>query len=212
MCQELKNTYAELTASNETIKAQAEAMQELSLRDELTGLHNRRYFNQQFRLMHHQAIRYGDSLTLALGDIDHFKLINDRYSHQIGDAVLKQLAQLMQEEIRESDVLARYGGEEFVLLMPQTSKPQAEQLLNRIRVKVETWPWDNICKGLSVTISLASAISCRRIWATVCWWRLITSFIRPRTKAVTESAPERRRVFLISEFTVRTLLDTNSHR
>ncbi len=153
MCQELQNTYAELTASNETIKAQAEAMQELSLRDELTSLHNRRYFNQQFRLMHHQAIRYGDALTLALGDIDHFKLINDRYSHQIGDAVLKQLAQLMMEEVRESDVLARYGGEEFVLLMPQTSKEQAEGLLNRIRTKVENWPWEKVCKGLSVTIS-----------------------------------------------------------
>lgn len=153
MCQELQNTYAELTASNETIKAQAEAMQELSLRDELTGLHNRRYFNQQFRLMHHQAMRYEDSLTLALGDIDHFKLINDRYSHQIGDAVLKQLAQLMLEEVRESDVLARYGGEEFVVLMPQTSNDQAEALLNRIRLKVESWPWENICKGLTVTIS-----------------------------------------------------------
>ncbi|WP_156413593.1 GGDEF domain-containing protein [Lacimicrobium alkaliphilum] len=153
MCQELQNTYAELTASNETIKAQAEAMQELSLRDELTGLHNRRYFNQQFRLMHHQAMRYGDPLTLALGDIDHFKLINDRYSHQIGDAVLRQLAQLMQEEVRESDVLARYGGEEFVLLMPQTSNDQAEALLNRIRTKVESWPWEKICKGLAVTIS-----------------------------------------------------------
>jgi two-component system, cell cycle response regulator len=153
MCQELQNTYAELKASNETIKAQAEAMQELSLRDELTGLHNRRYFNQQFRLMHHQAMRYGDALTLGLGDIDHFKLINDRYSHQIGDAVLKQLAQLMQEEIRESDVLARYGGEEFVLLMPQTGNEQAEALLNRIRTKVESWPWEKICKGLTVTIS-----------------------------------------------------------
>lgn len=153
MCQELQNTYAELKASNQTIKAQAEAMQELSLRDELTGLHNRRYFNQQFRLMHHQAIRYGDALTLALGDIDHFKLINDRYSHQIGDAVLRQLAQLMQEETRESDVLARYGGEEFVLLMPQTANEHAEALLNRIRIKVENWPWEKICKGLKVTIS-----------------------------------------------------------
>ncbi|WP_141096175.1 sensor domain-containing diguanylate cyclase [Lacimicrobium sp. SS2-24] len=153
MCQELQNTYAELTASNETIRAQAEAMQELSLRDELTGLHNRRYFNQQFRLMHHQAMRYKDPMTLALGDIDHFKLINDRFSHQIGDAVLKQLAKIMQKEVRESDVLARYGGEEFVLLMPQTTGEQAERLLNRIRAEVESYAWESICQGLNVTIS-----------------------------------------------------------
>ncbi|MBN7819191.1 diguanylate cyclase [Bowmanella yangjiangensis] len=153
MAQELSNTYAELKASNETIKAQAEALQELSLRDELTGLHNRRYFNQQFRMLHHQAIRYQDTLALALGDIDNFKQINDRYSHQIGDAVLKQVAALMQEEIREADILARYGGEEFVILMAHTDKHQAEGLVDRVRAKVEAWPWEKLAKDLQVTIS-----------------------------------------------------------
>ncbi|WP_102794584.1 GGDEF domain-containing protein [Bowmanella denitrificans] len=153
MAQELNNTYAELKASNETIKAQAEAMQELSLRDELTSLHNRRYFNQQFRLMHHQAIRYQDALALALGDIDNFKQINDRFSHHIGDAVLKQVAVLMQKEIREADVLARYGGEEFVILMAHTDKRQAEGLIDRIRAKVEAWPWHQLASELHVTIS-----------------------------------------------------------
>ncbi|GAB3014099.1 diguanylate cyclase [Bowmanella dokdonensis] len=153
MALELNNTYAELKASNETIKAQAEAMQELSLRDELTGLHNRRYFNQQFRLMHHQAVRYGENLALALGDIDNFKQINDRFSHQIGDTVLKQVAKLMAEEIRDADILARYGGEEFVILLGHTDKHQAEGLVDRIRAKVAAWPWQHIHKDLSVTIS-----------------------------------------------------------
>ncbi|GGO71622.1 GGDEF domain-containing protein [Bowmanella pacifica] len=153
MAQELSNTYAELKASNETIKAQAEALQELSLRDELTGLHNRRYFNQQFRMLHHQAIRYQDTLALALGDIDNFKQINDRFSHQIGDAVLKQVAILMQDEIRDADILCRYGGEEFVILMAHTDKHQAEGLVDRVRAKVEAWPWEKLAKDLQVTIS-----------------------------------------------------------
>ncbi|MDF2179200.1 diguanylate cyclase [Aliiglaciecola sp. CAU 1673] len=153
MSEELQRTYDELRASNETIKAQAEAMQELSLRDELTGLHNRRYFNQQFRQLHLQASRYGDDLTLALGDIDNFKQINDRYSHQVGDAVLKQVARIMREQVREADVVARFGGEEFILLLAHTNKLQAQEVVERIRQKIETWNWQQLHPELSVTIS-----------------------------------------------------------
>lgn len=153
MSEELHLTYDELRASNETIKAQAEAMQELSLRDELTGLHNRRYFNQQFRQLHLQASRYGDSLTLALGDIDNFKQINDRFSHQVGDAVLKQVAHILREEVRNADVVARFGGEEFILLLTHTDKHQAGEVVERIRQKVERWPWHQLHPELAVTIS-----------------------------------------------------------
>src|SRR5690606_24722266 len=90
------------------------------LTDVLTGWHNRRYL--QTRLMEELARcrRDGTPLTCLMIDVDHFKPINDRYGHLAGDEALRQLAQCIDGEIRDSDVSARYGGEEFVILLPRT--------------------------------------------------------------------------------------------
>lgn len=95
---------------------------ELSIRDELTGLFNRRHFNGQMSQLFEQAQRYRSSLSVAIGDVDFFKRINDRFSHAVGDRVLKGVAQILQKNLRSSDLCARYGGEEFVIVLPNTDQ------------------------------------------------------------------------------------------
>ena len=113
--------------------------------DPLTGVNNRRGMADsiagQFAMMH----RYGTTFTLTIFDIDHFKTVNDEKGHLRGDQILQDLARLLDEFVRETDVVARYGGEEFVIVMPQTELEGACRFAQRSRMKVET--------ELSITIS-----------------------------------------------------------
>jgi len=93
--------------------------------DALTGLYNRRYVMDQLQHEISQAIRYGFDCTLVLIDLDYFKRVNDTYGHAAGDAVLKQVADELQQNVRTSDVLGRWGGEEFIVLVPHTSVKDA---------------------------------------------------------------------------------------
>ena len=117
----------------------AELMQrvsEMATMDELTGLYNRRRFQERLKIETERARRYGRDLSLMMLDIDHFKLVNDTYGHQAGDAVLADLATLMRDATRETDQVARYGGEEFVILMPETPELAAVATAERIRETV----------------------------------------------------------------------------
>ena len=118
------------------------------LTDELTGAYNRKYLDSQLNYMRYDLVRNGEKATLAIFDIDHFKLINDRFGHLIGDQVLRKLSQYIMEEKRRTDILIRYGGEEFVLILPDTTSTQADLFLQRLltgfrskvfRVKEETF-------------------------------------------------------------------------
>jgi len=113
--------------------------------DPLTGVKNRRglddALNAQFALMS----RYGDVFSVALLDVDHFKRINDRDGHLQGDRVLQELANLLKESIRETDIIARYGGEEFMIVMPHTDLAGSCTFTERLRAHVE--------RQLSITIS-----------------------------------------------------------
>jgi diguanylate cyclase (GGDEF)-like protein len=100
--------------------------------DELTGVHNRRHFFEEAPRAVANAQREGVSLTLVIGDIDHFKRINDTWGHDTGDKVLQRAAQGMEAELRAGDLLARVGGEEFALLLPGTDAAGAAQLVERI--------------------------------------------------------------------------------
>ena len=113
-------------------------LQQESITDALTGLKNRRYFNQ--RVIEEVALsnRYKLPLSLILIDVDHFKKINDTFGHQIGDIVLTNLSKLILETVRDSDIVARYGGEEIAIITPNTAKAEAEQLAERLRAKIET--------------------------------------------------------------------------
>jgi len=101
-------------------------------RDPLTGLGNRRAFDEQLAIFLRVARRYGTPLALALFDIDHLKQINDRFGHAAGDAALVHFGRILLGSARESDVTARIGGDEFALLLPQTDAQGAEALVSRI--------------------------------------------------------------------------------
>lgn len=107
-------------------------LEEQAARDPLTGLYNRRHFGEVITREFAAAERYGSDLTCLMFDVDHFKIINDRYGHRTGDSILIALAQAISAEQRGSDVAARFGGDEFILLLPQTTSAQASVLADRI--------------------------------------------------------------------------------
>ncbi|MCA0992682.1 diguanylate cyclase [Pseudalkalibacillus hwajinpoensis] len=102
------------------------------LTDELTGAYNRKYLDSQLNYIRYDLMRNNEKASLAIFDIDHFKSINDRFGHLIGDQVLKKLSQYIIDEKRRTDIFIRYGGEEFVLLLPDTTAVQADQFLQRL--------------------------------------------------------------------------------
>lgn len=104
--------------------------------DPLTGVSNRRFFARRLQEEVSQWQRQRGSLSCLFVDLDHFKQINDRYGHQVGDEALRRVAQLLGESLRTSDVLARYGGEEFALLLPGTDAAQARETAERLRARI----------------------------------------------------------------------------
>jgi diguanylate cyclase (GGDEF)-like protein len=127
---------AELNAALHAQIAQTEMLhaqlREQALRDPLTGLHNRRYLFEMAPGLLELARRQETQLCVVLIDLDHFKLLNDTYGHQAGDAVLKRFAALLTQMLRRSDVICRHGGEEFVAVMPDISADGAEAMLERL--------------------------------------------------------------------------------
>lgn len=148
-----------LRLSTEVSHAYAEIVQQMThlttfaeLRiDPLTGVCNRRSFDDSLRTFVSQHARSGDTFALAMIDVDHFKQINDEHGHLHGDRVLQELAQHLRSCIRPGDVVARYGGEEFVLLLPRTDLATACNLCERTRAA--------IAANLSVTVSMGLAAS-----------------------------------------------------
>jgi len=110
---------------------------ELTNRDELTKLYNRRYFFERLEKEVERAKRYQRRLSLLMIDIDHFKNYNDTFGHLLGDEILKQLARLLEGRLRKVDVVARYGGEEFLVLLPETEKRNALRVGEKLRKAVE---------------------------------------------------------------------------
>ncbi len=130
------------------------ALYESSIRDGLTGLHNVSYFRSVLNSEIKQTLRYGYSLSLILFDIDHFKSFNDKYGHQTGDLVLKEVSRVTQEALRTSDVAARYGGEEFAVICPATDGLGAVKVAERLREAVAANKVMDDGRELSVTISI----------------------------------------------------------
>lgn len=126
--------------------------------DGLTGWHNRRYLNVRLSEELARARRDGERLVCLMLDVDHFKRVNDNWGHAAGDAVLREIAQRVESQVRASDVAARYGGEEFVVLLPGTDVASALLLAERIRKAVSATPVD-LPNGESVTITASIGIS-----------------------------------------------------
>lgn len=126
--------------------------------DQLTGLPNRyAFFPELARIFHHTEI--GDQrLVVAMIDVDHFKSVNDNYGHATGDRVLAQIAVLMQEAVRDSDIVARVGGEEFAIIFPGGNKLQAERALERLRMECEKHVFHFGEIDITVTLSIGAAV------------------------------------------------------
>ncbi|WP_299786746.1 GGDEF domain-containing protein [uncultured Shewanella sp.] len=139
------------------------ALKQENITDSLMEIFNRRYLDRRLNDETERAINYSHPLSIFLIDIDHFKQINDSYGHQIGDQVLKYIAQLLKRSIRESDVLARYGGEEFVVILPRTQVSTSYQLAERLRHLVADYVLtlpkeaDKDSLSLAVTVSVGVA-------------------------------------------------------
>lgn len=131
-----------------------ERTKKLSITDGLTKVFNHRYFQEQLTREFSRSRRSGKPLSLILLDIDHFKRFNDTYGHQQGDTVLKELARVLQSNIRFCDVLARYGGEEFAIIMPDTEMEVCGMASERLREAVEKHSVPGQDEELKVTISM----------------------------------------------------------
>jgi diguanylate cyclase (GGDEF)-like protein len=129
---------------------------ELSVRDPLTGLHNRRHLDDQLEQLLHDATGDGSCLTVGLVDLDHFKRVNDTRSHAVGDEVLRRVATLLQTaaEAVDGGVAARIGGEEFLLLLPGVGGDAAVDLLQRLRSDIAEYDWSAVTHGIPVTASV----------------------------------------------------------
>ncbi len=110
----------------------AEEARNLAMTDELTGLFNRRHMSEQSSVALRRHQRSTTSICLAVLDIDHFKLVNDRHGHHVGDEALAHLAQVLKAQLRTTDLLARWGGEEFLVLLPDASADHARMVLERV--------------------------------------------------------------------------------
>lgn len=148
---------AEKSALLVRLREHADAFERQAREDSLTGLANRRWFDEQFAAEFERAMREDRPLTLALVDIDHFKRINDQYSHAAGDAALRHVADTMRAQLRAEDRIARYGGEEFALLFADTTLEQARQLAERLRHAVEETDCAAFAPGLQITVSIGLA-------------------------------------------------------
>lgn len=136
---EIENANQELLAKNEELSNMNLVLEQLSITDGLTKLHNHRYFQEQLAAECKRAARTDSPLGLILVDIDYFKRWNDRLGHAGGDEILRRMAEVLNGVCRETDLLARYGGEEFAILAIDTELPGAAALGEKIRQAVEAF-------------------------------------------------------------------------
>ncbi len=136
MAERLDVNREELETQNQELLRANEVLEQLSITDGLTKLHNHRHFQDQFTRETRRAERTGDPMCLILIDIDDFKKLNDRLGHAAGDRVLENVAQLMNSLTRETDYLSRYGGEEFAMILPKTEIEGAVGLAEKMRIGI----------------------------------------------------------------------------
>jgi diguanylate cyclase (GGDEF)-like protein len=164
---EIERSYATIEETNQSLQLKNEELQEmneileqLSITDGLTKLHNHRHFQEALASECKRADRTGEPLALILIDIDEFKKWNDRLGHAGGDEILRKMAMILNDDVRETDVLARYGGEEFALLCPDTHMLGAANLAEKLRHDISEFRFflDPPSEQMRVTISAGVAL------------------------------------------------------
>lgn len=154
----LEHLAAVVSACIENTRLQ-EHIKLVGLRDPLTGINNRRFFDQRLKEEASRAKRHNRPLSCLFLDIDHFKRINDQFGHQAGDSVLKQVSSLLNDRLRQTDVLARFGGEEFVILLPDTEQDDAALIAEQVRTRIANARFAIPSgKTLNVTLSIGLAV------------------------------------------------------
>ena len=143
----------------EQASQEAERYRRLAMEDALTGLANRRQLDERLASLMRDAEARGTVLTVALADVDHFKGINDRFSHAVGDEVLRCVGEILRGQCRLGDMAGRFGGEEFMLIFRGLDMRAAAEACERVRRAVEAWDWQSIHPQLRVTLSLGLASS-----------------------------------------------------
>jgi len=151
----------DLASSSRALVDAIDRLQDISIRDGLTGIYNRRHFDEVLLAEWKRSIRTDKPLSLLLIDVDHFKKLNDRYGHPEGDECLKKIAEQLTKILRRSsDTLARYGGEEFAAILPQTTKESAQLIADAMRMSVEDLKIKNegskVARVVTVSIGVCS--------------------------------------------------------
>jgi len=136
------------------VRAWVNELLEQSIRDPLTGLYNRRFFDLTMDQQTELTRRYGRDLTLVLFDLDGFKQVNDTYGHAAGDDVLKRFSQVLKQTVRKSDWVCRMGGDEFAVILPETTELNARTMVERL---FQAWKALDVETGeIGVSIGIAS--------------------------------------------------------
>lgn len=145
---------------NDCLRASVQQTIEMAVKDPLTSLHNRRYFEMHFASLFEKSVASNKPITAMMCDIDKFKAVNDTHGHDVGDAVIAEVANRIRKNVRNVDIACRYGGEEFVVIMPDTDIAYAHVVAERIRREVEEHPViaGNGSKQIYTTISMG--LSC----------------------------------------------------
>ena len=154
----INNTLERARLRNDVKKAQAK-MTEMSTVDELTKLHNRRYFIEALEGEFERASRYEIEMALIMMDMDHFKGINDTYGHPAGDMVLSEIGRILKEHVRRNDITCRYGGEEFAVILPNASRDNIYAAYDRFREMVSEHLFEYESNKFHITVSIGIAFS-----------------------------------------------------
>ena len=153
----IKRLQEELQERERQLLEANERLRHMSQTDGLTGLDNRRHLEERLREMFEHAKRLNEPFSCVMCDLDRFKSVNDTYGHQAGDAVLKQFARILRNEVREIDRVGRYGGEEFMLLLPGTVLDAGVTFAERVRRQVEAYTFTS--EGVSIRRTASFGVS-----------------------------------------------------
>jgi diguanylate cyclase (GGDEF)-like protein len=140
------------------LRKSQETLKQLAIRDSLTGLYNRNYFNETIVHDIQKARRYHEKLSFLILDIDNFKPINDNYGHLHGDGVIRICADLLRRSVRKSDFLCRYGGDEFIIVTPKHGCESNEQLTQRINDALDEWNREYSTFEYTLSLSIGCAV------------------------------------------------------
>ena len=145
--------------SRQRAERDQEALKQLAITDDLTGLYNRRFLDEYLRIQLPMAKRRGHGLAFLAIDLDHFKRVNDNWGHAAGDHVLEGVAARLRTFTRASDLPVRYGGEEFLVVLSDTDIEEAETFAQRLRASFQEQPFDTIVAGESIVVTISVGIA-----------------------------------------------------